>query len=791
MLKILKNLLKKLKKNNSNLKVQEEYLEQIEALGNILAHKAHIRSNTKSILAGIDHFYRIIERLLKIKEENPYHYERIVYSDDLKKSLESDKDNADHLLSKPAEHQKPIFFPLQQIVKIHESALQAKSPEISRRTARRMIDISDQFSTLKDESFFINHCLENIIEMYRLAYKAEDESKYELVIGWYLVVYNDNNFIFDYLDLYNRTFFDLIVLVICNSDITAWKNALNFLTHGLLLRLDRYIHSESLLDPLIDNGCEEAFLELSRSPKIKTLDKTYESIYTYEQYTAWKNDFEEYYSTTLKAVKNKDIIPKLDDMRSDILSKAKTWYKINNLYNIVFAICAYCYFRKKFDFIKEIWSYNRPLSGMASTWGGHNIIPYKLAEILELYLNQDGFRRSSPRFEFNIDNQYYFDRVFILILFFYVQLPQKTSIDISFLEDVHKLNRLIFRKESLETALADVSSLDEDLLILPSQRKPPKFEKRQSEIEQVEPKEPISVKHFTKEINDLIQELCNQAEFRKEELKKEKPLSQNKVTKFINETLQQYQDFATFKGLYREREESFKGKIDIKNKGAFFSITPQLLDKEFFLDDWDSSLSHRFGEGIARSENKDILTQLLPACIPTQSIEELLTDEKFIEEMDDFVLLLVNYRRYDFMKKYRKYYKPPADIKGDIKGWFVYNDQEFSIKSLPINDKEICLLLFLNKNKLGRYVQHSPLNEGDDPKSVYDGLYINIKPFEEDRLFNITVEKRLAEENQKTTKEKIENELKHQVILKIQERYEIELPDDFQGYYINIDEEPE
>ena len=97
--------------------------------------------------------------------------------------------------------------------------------------------------------------------------------------------------------------------------------------------------------------------------------------------------------------------------------------------------------------------------------------------------------------------------------------------------------------------------------------------------------------------------------------------------------------------------------------------------------------------------------------------------------------------------------------------------------------------MILNKNKIGRLIQLSPLNEGENEKLIKDIFYINVQAFSENKNLMEQFIKNPPEWLKKKGDEQIQREyLQKQVLIQIFERFEYNKPKDFEGYKLILKE---
>ena len=96
--------------------------------------------------------------------------------------------------------------------------------------------------------------------------------------------------------------------------------------------------------------------------------------------------------------------------------------------------------------------------------------------------------------------------------------------------------------------------------------------------------------------------------------------------------------------------------------------------------------------------------------------------------------------------------------------------------------------MILNKNKIGKLIQLSPLNEGEDENLIKDIFYINVQAFSENNDLMEQFIKNPPEWLKKIDNEQKQREyLQERVLIHIFERFEYNKPQDFEGYKLFLE----
>lgn len=295
-----------------------------------------------------------------------------------------------------------------------------------------------------------------------------------------------------------------------------------------------------------------------------------------------------------------------------------------------------------------------------------------------------------------------------------------------------------------------------------------------------------------KELLDKAKEAQEQKEVK---IKKEQAISQKRVQEFKKEVLKAFYEGASMRNIFEKyfnaNEDKTSEEIDKKDRFGVNIVD----DKASFFDEWHVHYvgwGENYGRDLASGENSHLLDEIAKDCkeITKEEFEATLTK---IKNSDDIVIFATNIAFWRFFEDSKKF-KPKwhrdteqLDVKG-FGGWY-----EFKDKLIPVFetyhrkvDKQI---LILNKSKIGRLVQLSPLNEGEQKESIEDIFYMDIQAFSENEELMEDFIKKPPEWLQKIGDEQKQREhLRERVRIQIFERFKYEKSEEFEGYKLFIQE---
>jgi len=274
-------------------------------------------------------------------------------------------------------------------------------------------------------------------------------------------------------------------------------------------------------------------------------------------------------------------------------------------------------------------------------------------------------------------------------------------------------------------------------------------------------------------------------------------ISQKRVVEFKKEVLKSFYESANMRDIFANYFRTYKDKTKekITDKKERFGINI-VDDKAAFFDDWHVHYvgwGENYGRDLASGENSYLLDDIAKDCqdISKKDFETTLSKIKNPEDIVLFATNMAFWRFFEDSKKFKpKWYKDikQLEVKG-FSGWYDFNG-----KLIPVFEtyhrKIEKQILILNKAKIGNLVQFSPLNEGEDEKSVEDIFYMDIRAFSENEELMEEFIKKPPEWLQKFgDKQKQREHLQERVLIQIFERFEYNKPKDFEGYRLLLKED--
>ncbi|MDD3491744.1 MAG: hypothetical protein PHG13_02185 [Candidatus Pacebacteria bacterium] len=278
--------------------------------------------------------------------------------------------------------------------------------------------------------------------------------------------------------------------------------------------------------------------------------------------------------------------------------------------------------------------------------------------------------------------------------------------------------------------------------------------------------------------------------------KQKQVISQQRVQEFKTEVVKAFYEDANLRDIFKKYfviyEDKTKKKTDKKDRFGIHVVD----DKALFFDDWHVHYigwGENYGHSLASGEDSYLLDDIAKNCkeITKEKLGPIL---RRMEDINNIVIFATNialWRFFEGSKNFKPKWKKSVEqlnIKG-FSGWY-----EFNKKLIPVFetyhgkvDKQI---LILNKSKIGKLIQLSPLNTNEKEESIEDIFYMNIQAFSENEELMQEFIKKPPEWLKKIgDKQKQREHLSEHVRIQIFERFKYEKSKDFEGYKLIIAED--
>lgn len=289
-----------------------------------------------------------------------------------------------------------------------------------------------------------------------------------------------------------------------------------------------------------------------------------------------------------------------------------------------------------------------------------------------------------------------------------------------------------------------------------------------------------------KERIDKFRELLTSAEKRQKENeiaeKRRKAPAIEKIAKFKKDVITSYKKSVRAVSLF-EYLNLYENRVDKKynpeDKTRFGVNTVD--DKAAFFDNWHvhyGDWGENYGRNIATGVDSEILDKIREKAtkIKKGQFEETL---KGLKNLEDIIIVgnrVSMMRFFDSTHIFMPYWHrdtPKVDVQG-FYGQYKYQDKFIPVFEI-FDNKSKTNIYIINKRTLGKLVQHSPINEGEDQNLIRDIFYFNIKAFSEDEaLMNEFISKPPEWLKEIKGVQKQKDHLAERVLIQIYVRFSIE-----------------
>ena len=783
---MLRNLLNKILCKEDTLVKQNRLIKALEGIGDMLVYETK-RQKNKLVLEGLKKISDSVKKIFEIQQSDPGKFEQLVVSQDLLDLYKKDEEEARlRLAFFPEKYLIGFSTAINQIARVYESAINSQNEEVSRFAVYHINWILARLTKKPNNALFVEQILRKLSEISRTAVERNDKSMYTATIHWYTdIVFNrlerkEGEFNLVYLDLFDKYFFSTVKYIISEDHRSLFHALVSSLIDGIHLptynkgKVWNYGH-------IILRDDIEKYNQLDKKynieKKIKELANSEADLDTKDKLDAWLKKFNE-----LKTIIEPNLTPdqrkEAEKLEQEIKDFALSQFKYNNLLEVVFGIGAYCLFKKRASYIKYLWEYKQPPDSDAS-WIGHDILPRTLNEVIRFYFRKGLFERKFDFWEGHHGSERYYKQYFLLLLVRILQNMRGDSdgkfsqIENYKLPDLH-----IYRLSDLEYSVDGFIQLATDL----------KTEKNLI-VELGFDAERID-ELFDDKLIPFLKKLKEEANKQISAKHKTQNISSTKIEEFKEEVLKSFYESASLRDIFTKYLKTYEDKVKekITDKKERFGINIA-DDKAAFFDEWHvhyAGWGENYGRNLASGEDSYLLDEIVKDCKEISKDEFESTLSKF-KNPDDIVIFATNiafWRFFESSKNFKpKWYRniKQLDIKG-FGGWY-----EFEGKLLPVfetyHQKIERQVLILNKSKIGRLIQLSPLNEGEDEKLIKGIFYINIQAFSENPDLTEQFIKKPPEWLKKIGGEQKQREyLQERVLIHIFERFEYNKPKDFEGY---------
>jgi len=764
---------------------QDVLVQSLEGIGDILVFETK-RQKNKLVLDGLKKISDLVRRIFEIQQGDPDRFEQLVVSQDFFELYKKDEKEAKlRLAFDPEKYLISFSTAINQIVRVYEAAIGSQNEEISRFAVYHINWILAALSSQQNNGLFVEQILRKLAEITRTAIQRNDGSAYAAAIHWYTdIVFNrlgrKGDFQLSYLDLFDKYFFSTVRYIVTENQTSIFHSLVSSLVDGIHVpdyhRGEVWNYSHIILNKDLQKY-NKLDAEHDIGKRVRELADSENDINTQEKLEAWLKKFDEL-KTIIEPNLDEDQKKSAQEIEEKIRDFVTSQFKYQNLLEIVFAVGAYCLFKQRYGYIKYLWEYKQPPDSDAS-WIGHDITPSTLDEVIRLYFRKGFFEKKLDFWEGHHGSEKYYKQYFLLLLARILQsVPADFEGKYSQIENYKLPDLHVYRLSYLEHSIDEFIALSAELKQAGNMLAEIGFDT--AKLDEI----------FDDKLVPFLNKIKGEAEKQISAKHKTGNISQKRIGEFKQEVLKSFYEGANLRDIFAKYFKTYedKTKEKIAGKKERFGIDI-VYDKASFFDAWHVHYvdwGEHYGRDLASGENSFLLDDIAKDCkeITKKDFEAMLAK---IENPNDIVIFATKIAFERFFED-SKSFKPKIkqlEIKG-FGGCYNFNGQSIPVFKTYHRkiDKQI---LILNKTKVGRLVQLSPLNDGENEKSIEDIFYMDIQAFSENKDLMEKFIKKPPEWLQKIGDEQKQREhLQERVRIQIFERFEYNKPADFEGYKLTL-----
>lgn len=773
--------------NNKELAAkQEKFIQALEGIGDVLVFETKRRNRNKNVLQGLKRISDIIKAFFAIQKNDPNKFERLLLAQEFFDIYRKEEKEAKFRLAfDPEKYLITFSTAVNQIIRIHEAALEIKNEEISRFATYYLNWLLADITKTPKNNLFVEQLLKNLAEVTRIAIENQDSSVYAASIHWYTdIVFNklgqkEDNFDLSYLELFDRYFFSSVKYIISQNQTSLFESLVSSLVDGV--NMPSY-HRGKIWDygHLILQSNLEKYNQLDREyqlgKRIRELADSENDLDTEEKRDGWLKKFEDL-KKILEPNLDKEQQRNASKIEEEIREFVDGQFKYNNLLEIVFAIAAFCLFKQRPEYIKYLWEYKQPPDSDAS-WIGHDIVPNTIDSIINFYFRKGLFERRFYFWEGHHGSEKYYKEYFLLLLARTLRaIRANNEGKYEQIQSYNLPNLHIYRLSDLEHSIDDFVELVGELRTQKSTLGTLGFDI--STLDEL----------FDGKLIPFLNSLKLKAQERIKNLQRSQQISQKKIAEFKEKVLKGFNESAVLRDIFNHYK-LYQDKAGEKYEGKLGRFGINLVDeKAAFFDEWHvhyGDWGTNYGKDLASGENSLLIDEITSQCEDIKENDFEKTLEQF-KDLSNIIIFATNVALYEFFENLKnfkpKWHRdtPQLDVKG-FKGYYSFRGKDipiFEIYHKSINKQ----ILILNKIKLGTLIQYSPLNEGESEELKNGIFYMNILVFSESQELMDKFIQKAPEWLQKIGNEEKQREyLQERVLIHIFERFEYNKPKEFEGY---------
>jgi hypothetical protein len=530
---------------------------------------------------------------------------------------------------------------------------------------------------------------------------------------------------FGYEDLLDQTIYRFIMIMVTAKQETSLEIFVNLLAEKTDI-LSRSEHS--LLDffHILEKGSRTQFEEFKQKnfylDTIEKLNLELDSLDSLPKIRTWISK-EEKLLAQIRPFLEVSQIPHFNDVEKDIYKYLQFLLRKQKILEIIDVTIAYGLARNKTFIIKSIFAYHLPYDNF-HTWFDEFILPKTRCELL-LFLN----RKQKTIAKYNVSegmkiHEAFYEKSSLLIISSFLLRSDPG------MQDSLDVNCSLSLTESGST-LTSVRYILSTLLVATHG-----MAKDQNFCKELGVPDDLAPSHWKDKVFPFLEFLSASIDQKVIDLKTEQKVSTTKLNDFKMAIWVNYKNNAVLRTLFNIyqpiiTDDSKESEMVVDRVGL------NVIDeKSQFLENWDNTCSLQmidYGLRLAYSEDLFVFNEIHKNC--TFMTWKQLEQNDYSKINHDYLMVATDLSYQSVLLKNPNFSPDWTQGSQERKNPFHVGRYEIDNQSIPvvviqrIKDEEGILLL--DKNHMGKWVQYSPLNPGEDERLKHEFLYINAQAFSE------------------------------------------------------------
>jgi len=372
---------------------RESLLRAMAAIGDIAVGTIERGREQAIVDPVLDNLQDIFVQFYALKDTDPTSYQNLFLSKELRELAARDRRGWESALFLRRVRCEPLSAILEQLGRLHRIAIDIRAGEMGTRAAYRVIRILWRVGADEGNGIIIEQLLDEVRRLALEAIRHESPSMYALAAHWYRDIIAlgglGGEFHMPYLPAISKTLFEINKLIVDEKAFDLFKEELTYLSTirlpddavgDIQSALYRYVRATG--DKLSQLG-RHVPAEIWGLPW--NLTRVFIPLYS----RAGREMFDDEFEKVQRWVReNLDLTPveraSFEEIESEIGDALDELEKVARTFEIFFVVGAYCIFKHRFEFIREIWTHTTPEDRDAH-WVNRNLVffdaPYLIWQV--------------------------------------------------------------------------------------------------------------------------------------------------------------------------------------------------------------------------------------------------------------------------------------------------------------------------------------------------------------------------------------------------------------------------